>query len=109
MVGNPFSTLGSLAADLATPYFGSGLTLVSADWQASATVASAGTWMPDGSSYWTALNSTGMANISKLATTQIRLKFTSKDTNQLSDYITLYSGNAATAANRPTMTVYYNP
>ncbi len=109
VVGNPFVTLGPLVTDLATPYFGTGLTLVSADWQAKATVASAGTWQPDGSSYWTSLNNAGMANISKLATTQVRLQFTSSDANHAADYITLYSGDASTASNRPTMTVYYNP
>ncbi len=108
-VGNPFVTLGPLVADLATPYFGTGIGLASPDWQASATVTSAGTWLPDGNSFWTPLNAAGMAHINKLGTTQIRMRFTFRDTNLLADYITLYSGEATTVSNRPTLTVYYNP
>ena len=108
-VGNPFVTLGSMVADLATPYFGTSIGLASADWKASATVASAGLWLPDGSLYWTALTNAGQSHINKLGTTQIRLRFTLSDTNHAGDYVTLYSGNATTASNRPAMVVYYNP
>ncbi len=108
-VGNPFVTLGPLVADLANPYFGTGIGLVSTDWQAGATVVSAGTWQPDGSLYWTALNGTAESHISKTGTTQIRLRFTFSDTNHLADYITLYSGDTTTVSNRPTFTVYFNP
>jgi hypothetical protein len=109
IVGNPFGTLGNMVADLAKPYFGTGVTLVNADWQAAATVPAAGLWQPDGSLYWTTLNNAGLSRVNKLGTTQIRLRFTLAGANHLADYVTVYSGNAATLGLRPAMTVYYNP
>jgi hypothetical protein len=57
----------------------------------------------------TALSNTGMTHINRLGTTPLRMRFKLADTNYAADYITLYSGEATLAANRPTLTVYYNP
>jgi hypothetical protein len=112
--GNAFATQGSLMADLANPYFGTGLGLVGSDWQAAATVAPAGTFgstlLADGSWYTAGLNLTALSKINKIGTTQFRLRFTTETYNNALDYISLYSGDfLTTPADRPRLVVYYNP
>jgi hypothetical protein len=110
MVGNPFGTQGNLLADVVKPYFGSSLALVASDWQAAATVSSVGSFLPDGLSYWTPLNSSGRTNINKTGTTQFRLRFSTDAYNAKADYLALYSGDYTTNLSyRPLLIVYYNP
>ncbi len=111
IVGNPFSTQGTLIGDLVKPYFGTGLTLVNSDWQASATVTPAGTFSPvSGGWYMATLNSAGRASINKIGATQFRLRFTTDAYNNAADYLAFYSGNYATNQSfRPKLVVYYNP
>lgn len=70
---------------------------------------SAGSFLSDSSFYVSTLSNAGNAAINKKGTTQFRLHFTFGDSDNLADYITLYSGDAAGTANRPTLTVYFNP
>ncbi len=110
--GDPFGTQGSLLIDLAKPYFGTGPGLALSDWQASATVAAAGsfgsTMMPANSWYMAVLSSAALSNINKTGTTQFRLRFASEHYNSLADYLAFYSSSSA-AANQPLLVVYYNP
>ncbi len=109
---NPFTTHGNLLLDLRKPYFGSEMGLVLSDFQAAATVTPAGTIgsVPTGGFYTGALSSSGRLNINKVGPTQLRLRFTLDDNNDHgADYLSFYSGNATIAANRPVLTVYYNP
>ena len=109
-VGNPFGTQGNLLADVVKPYFGSSLALVASDWQAAASASSVGSFLPDGLSYWTPLNSSGRANINKTGTTQFRLHFSLDIYNAKADYLALYSGDYTTNSSyRPSLIVYYNP
>ncbi len=109
--GNPFASEGHFVADLAAPYFGSGLGLVASDFQALATVSPAGVFgsAPAGNWYSAGLNSSGRAAINKTGTTQFRLRFTIADNNNTADYLTLYSGNVPTTPDRPVLIVYFNP
>jgi predicted outer membrane repeat protein len=110
IVGSPFNTQGALLTDLVKPYFGSSLTLVNSDWQAAATVSSVGYFIPDGSSYWAPLYSSGRSNINKTGTTQFRLRFSSDIYNGAADYLAFYSGDYTTNTSyRPLLIVYYNP
>ena len=110
---NPFSTHGSLLADLAKPYFGAGVGLAVSDFQAAATVTAAGRLAsaPAGSLYSLPLSSAGRAGINRTGTTHFRLRFTTDDDNDsLADYVSFFSGNYLTApAYRPKLVVYYNP
>ncbi len=109
LVGKPFSTQGTLVADLAKPYFGAGPSLAISDWQASATVAAVTTFGAPSSAGWYAglLNSSGRLSINKLGSTQFRLRFTSDLYNGIADYLSVYSGNSTSY--RPRLIVYYNP
>ncbi len=109
--GNPFASEGHFVADLASPYFGSGLPLVASDFQALATVSPAGVFgsVPAGNWYSAGLNSSGRSAINKTGTTQFRLRFTITDNNNTADYLTLYSGDVPTTPDRPVLIVYFNP
>jgi hypothetical protein len=107
--GNPFGSQGSLLADLAKPYFGPSLALAASDFQAAATVSPTGSFSQDSSTYYTVLGISGLNAINKTGTTQFRLRFSHGDSDHQADYLTLYSGDTATASNRPYMIVYYNP
>ena len=108
--GNPFGTQGSLVADLARPFFGGGLLLESLDWQAAPTVKTVGTFISDSTWYNAVLTGTGRSHISKVASTQFRLRFAGVDAyNGHPDYLTLYSGNTSLKTSRPFLVVYYNP
>ena len=110
MIGNPFGTQGNLVADQAKPYFGSSLNLVSSDWQAAATASAVAFFLPDGSSFWAPLTSSGRANINKTGTTQFRLRLSYETYNAVADYLALYSGDYTTNPSyRPSLNVYYNP
>lgn len=108
--GNPFGTQGLLLADLARPFFGADLSLVSTDWQAHATVLAAGTFdsVATGGWYTALLGAPGLANINTKGKTQFRLRFSSDAYNRLPDFLTLFSGDSA-ALSRPRLTVYYTP
>jgi hypothetical protein len=107
MVGKPFSTLGSLRADVRKGVFGA-TTLAAADFQTPATVANAGIFGSKASAGWykATINAAGRKNINPGGLTQIRLRFNLDDDNDhTADYLKLVSGNAATG--QPTLVIIY--
>jgi subtilisin family serine protease len=110
---NPFTTFGSCLVDIVTGGFGGSTAFVIADWQAAATATGVATMSnptANGSASTGTLNAAGLAAINKTGTTQLRLAFTLDDNNNLAyDYIGFFSGENATASNRPQLTVTYTP
>jgi len=110
---NPFTTHGTCWVDVQTGGFSGSTTLQAGDFQATATAvqstslsnaASNGTWSTGN------LNAAGLAAIDKTGTTQLRVYFSLDDNNDSgADYIGYYSGDNATAANRPQLVVTYQP
>jgi hypothetical protein len=108
---NPFTTHGTCWADVQTGGFSGSTTLQTGDFQAAATVAQAaslsnaannGDWSQG------SLNAAGLAAVSKTGTTQLRVYFSLDDNDDTgNDYIGYYSGENATAANRPQLVVTY--
>jgi subtilisin family serine protease len=110
---NPFTTHGSCLADIVTGGFGGANALASSDFQAAATATGVATMSnptANGAASTGTLNAAGLSAINKTGTTQLRLYFTLDDNNNnTSDYIGFFSGENATAANRPQLTVTYQP
>ncbi len=110
---NPFTTFGSCAVDISTGGFGGSAAFAITDWEAAATATGVATMSnptANGSASTGTLNAAGLAAISKTGTTQLRLAFTLDDNNNLAyDYIGFFSGENATASNRPQLTVTYTP
>jgi carboxypeptidase T len=108
---SPFTTHGTCWADVQTDGLSGSTALQTGDFQATATAvqaaslsnaASNGSWS-EGS-----LNAAGLAAISKTGTTQLRVYFNLDDNDDTgNDYIGYYSGDNATAANRPQLVVTY--
>jgi len=109
---DPLGTHGALLADIRRPYFGRSARLQNDDFQAAAGAAAIATFgdPPAGIWYSATVNATGLSRVNRRGTTQFRLRFTIDDNDNLvSDYVKLYSGNAA-AARRPRLIVdYYVP
>ncbi|HSF38945.1 MAG TPA: S8 family serine peptidase [Thermoanaerobaculia bacterium] len=110
---NPFTTHGSCVADIVTGGFGGSTAFATADWQAAATATSVATMSnptATGSASIGNLNAAGLSAINKTGTTQLRITFTLDDDDDLVyDYIGFYPGENATAANRPQLTITYQP
>jgi leucyl aminopeptidase len=110
---NPFTLLGTCQVDVRTGFFGTAATLANADFEAAATtaaVASLSNPTANGSASTGTLNAAGLLAISKTGKTQFKIFFTTDDNdNNAYDYIGFYGGEAATAANRPTLTITYQP
>ncbi len=108
---SPFSTHGSLVADVRTEGWNGDPALENADWQAGASAsavctlsvaAAAGDWSE---CTW---NAAGIAAIGKLGTTQVRLRFTLGDNDDRGDdYVGFFSGDASNAADRPQLVISY--
>ena len=108
-VGNPFASLGPIAVDIKKGTFGT-LSLELGDFQAVASTQGAmqinnhplaGAW------YSCSLGTEANTLISKIGTTQFRLRFSKDDNNNLSaDYLQFYSGNAP-VADRPALIIRY--
>jgi serine protease AprX len=110
---NPFTTHGSCVADIVTGGFGGSTAFAFGDWQAAATATSVATLSnptANGSASTGNLSAAGLAAINKIGVTQLRLGFTLDDNDDLGyDYIGFYAGENATAANRPQLTITYQP
>lgn len=111
---NPFLSLGNCGVDLAvTPGFGGSTALAAADFQAAADVALVATMSnPANNLDWSvgSLNQAGIDAISRTGETQLRVAFAIGDNNNASnDYVASYSGENATAANRPVLEITYLP
>lgn len=110
---NPFTTHGSLVADIRKPYFGTGAGLAAADFQAVSGQAAIATFDPTPINSWysAAVSTTAFPHINLTGNTQFRLTFTLDDNDDLgTDYIAFSSGNNGTATNRPQLIIsYYVP
>jgi predicted outer membrane repeat protein len=110
---DPFTILGGLRADIRKPYFGTGVGLVVGDFSAAAGKSAVGTFsdIPVDSWYSAVLFATGYPYINLTGTTQFRLRFATDDNNDnTADYMKFYSGDCATAADRPSLVIeYYIP
>jgi hypothetical protein len=110
---NPFTTHGSCVADIVTGGFGGSTAFAVSDWQAAATATSVATMSnptANGAASTGTLNASGRTAINKTGTTQLRVTFTLDDNDDLGyDYIGFYPGENATLANRPQLTVTYQP
>jgi len=107
---NPFAVFGAMSADVADA-FGGNLALASGDFQAASTAAAVCTLSnatANGSWSTCVFNASGHAAIDKAGKTQVRLAFARDDNDDLSaDWIGYFSGDNATAANRPQLIVTY--
>ena len=112
--GNPLTTFQGFMLDIKIGPFGT-KALQPGDFQAPASTT-LGPFMPVPTGGWYNIELTGAnAFINKLATgsglTQIRLRFKLDDNNNaVANYLSLYSGNAPAAADRPQLVItYYVP
>ncbi|MFL6201718.1 MAG: DNRLRE domain-containing protein [Thermoanaerobaculia bacterium] len=108
---NPFTTHGSLTADVRTGGFNGNVALENADFQAAATATAVCTLSnaaADGNWSECTLNAAGLAAVNKTGKTQVRIQFTVDDNDDGgNDYLGYYSGNDNTSANRPQLVVTY--
>ena len=112
--GNPVTAFQGFVVDLKNGMFGMAA-LQLGDFQAGVS-KSYGPFKPIPVSNWYSINLTnGQSYVNKLSTngglTQIRLRFKLDDNNNaVANYLSLYTGNAPAAANRPQLTItYYVP
>lgn len=110
--GNPFSTHGNLFVDIKGGNgFSGSVTLQTGDFQVApdaAQVATMSAANANGDVSSGVLNANGRGFINKTGRTQFRVYFSLDDNdNATADYIGWFSGNDATAANRPTLEVTY--
>jgi hypothetical protein len=110
--GNPVTLFKGFMVDIKNGLFGTAA-LQPGDFQAAAS-QTVGPFKPLPVSNWYSINLSGAgANINKLGTglTQIRLRFVLDDNNNtVANYLSLFSGNAPAAANRPRLIItYYVP
>ncbi|MDX1998303.1 MAG: sialidase family protein [Thermoanaerobaculia bacterium] len=107
---NPFTTHGSMTADV-SPAFGGTTALVAGDFSAAATATAVCTLSNAAANLdWSecTFNAAGLAAINKTGTTQVRVQFSLDDNDDLgNDYMGYYAGDDATAANRPQLVVTY--
>jgi subtilisin family serine protease len=110
---NPFTTHGTCLVDVSSGGFGGNPAFAIGDWQAAATATAVATMSnpaSNGAASTGTLSAAGLAAINKTGTTQLRLAFTLDDNNNLAyDYIGFFSGENATAGNKPQLTVTYTP
>lgn len=111
--GDPFAIFQGIMVDIRNGFF-NGAALQAIDFQAIAS-KTYGPFSPPLNDGWYSINLTsGKEYINKLSNndglTQIRLRFKLDDNNNtIANYLSLYSGNAATA-NRPQLVItYYLP
>lgn len=93
---NPFTALGSLRVDIRQGAFGTGNALELADFNAAASALAVGTFneTPVGGWYSATLNATGRSYINDAGYTQLRLRFSTDDNNNLAaDFMRFLSGD----------------
>jgi hypothetical protein len=108
--GNPVTTFGGFMVDIKTGNFGTaGLQLADFSTKGSKTY---GAFKPkaDGSGWYTINLTTGKDFINKVGNTQIRLRFKVDDNNDfVANFLSLHSGNAASASKPQLIVEYYVP
>ena len=110
---DPFTTHGSLVADIRNGYFGTSALEIT-DFQATASKNSVGKFTPvSGAPGWykLVLGAANYTSINLTGTTQFRLRFATDDNNDnIADYVRFLSGNYPTASARPALIIeYYVP
>lgn len=109
---NPFGTHGSCFVDIKSGSgFSGSAALQTGDFQVAADAAQVATLSnpaADGDLASGSLNATGRGFVNKTGRTQLRIYFSSDDNDDAgNDYVGFYSGNDATASNRPVLEVTY--
>jgi serine protease len=108
---NPFTTHGSCRVDVHNRFFGTGIGLEAADFQAAATAVNVATLSnptTNGALSIGTLNAAGRGAINRLGRTQFRIYCTlDDDDDRVFDIIGFYSGNNSTPSNRPKLIVTY--
>jgi hypothetical protein len=107
---DPFKTHGALNIAIVNPYFGTTVTLVIGDFQATANNNLAGTMpnTPVGNVYTAILSGTSYPFINLQGSTQFRLAFKKDDNNDRgADNIQFYSGDMSTVSYRPVLIITY--
>jgi hypothetical protein len=105
---NPFDTHGSLLVDVRNSWFGTANTLQANDFEATASLASAGQIRSETATRYSASWTSGVTTrINKRGETQFRLRFGTKhDGDGVADTINFYDG-VATSTQRPVLIVEY--
>jgi len=113
--GDPVSIFNGFMVDIKKGFFGTAALLQVGDFQAAAS-KTYGPFKPAPVSSWYSIDLTNAKDyINKLTTnsglTQIRVRFKLDDNNNaVANYLTLFSGNAPAASNRPQLIItYYVP
>jgi serine protease AprX len=110
---SPFTTHGPCVADIVTGGFGGNVAFANADWQAAATATATTTMSTpasNGSPSTGTLDAPGRAAVNKTGTTQLRVYCNVGDNDDNGyDYIGFYASENATTANKPQLTVTYQP
>jgi hypothetical protein len=102
------SAFGTAWVDVRSGFFGAAASLANADFEAAATAAHAGALSAGPSTTTATLDPAGLAAVNTTGKTQLKIYFSLDDDNDGSnDYLGFYSGENATASNRPTLTVDY--
>lgn len=109
---NPFTLLGDLEVDIASPFFGTSANLTASDFEAAGDPA--GLFNPTpltGNRYEAVLNGSAFPLLNLTGSTQFRLAFNADDNNDSkTNAVLFYSGNYPTASYRPVLIVdYYLP
>jgi arabinogalactan oligomer/maltooligosaccharide transport system substrate-binding protein len=109
---NPFNTHGPLLVDVRKGIFGTNVALQLSDFQAAASLSSAGPIPNTPVNGWYTRNWTSggvLTKINPAGKTQFRLRFAADDNDDGgADYIKFYSGNVATPGNRPLLIITYH-
>lgn len=107
----PFSTHGNLLADVRKGPFNSSSSLQLNDFKAGASLNAVLSYINNAVDNWYS-NSFASANfqyVNLAGVTQFRLRFATDDNNDLgADFLKIYSGNTATAADRPQLIIEYH-
>jgi hypothetical protein len=108
---NPFNILGSLRVDVKSGSFSDSSTLQAQDFQARSSLNTVGRIpnSPTSTGWYSETWTSGILSyINKTGPTQLRLRFSKDDNdNMKADYILFYSGNSTTSSYRPRLIVYY--
>ncbi len=108
---DPRSTLSYLIVDIAKPYFGSGVDLAAADFQAAPDMKVACTLGVQGAGWYVChLKAAALLYINKTGFTQFKLRFLVDDNdNGIADLLNIYSGDTGVLSWRPLLSVNYMP
>lgn len=107
---NPFTTHGTLIADIQSGYFGTTPFMQTLDFASPATVNNFGVFTPAPKLGWyqIVLNASDYQYINLTGPVQFRLRFNLDDDNDnIQDFARFYSGNAGSVNNRPQLIIQY--